>query len=425
MRLVKELFSLKHTESLVKRVDGLRIKKHFNTSKANGCMWYLWLMLDVVLHFSVLIAPSVFLISRALQMQYNYSVTMAPLTDNHLPLMWYNVLEGPELKACMGKYVLPSATIIVLESLGYLGLALLRMLIHYCELPEHGYSGCFMLCVRWLFSWFIQFQLWVFITYVFLVMTWAILAAVLNPQEYLVVGVAVAVGVIIVAITFKQLLQAAAQFKSLVSEAFSRNCAASIHQSLSSVGHGDLSSGAETAREFDARELFSMLNTDGDDVLSIEEFKGLFTTLNIDISEEKQDKLLALCDIDCSDTIDEEEFVNAWDYFYEVFLEEAASQAGLSIFHVVLTVAMIALIIALVFIFLFVAIAAWSNESNFVTVIRSLVVTLMGGMVSYMRPRSATEGGDIEKEKKQLEESLDLIRRPKGDDGDGEGGDGP
>ncbi len=57
---------------------------------------------------------------------------------------------------------------------------------------------------------------------------------------------------------------------------------------------------------------------DNDDTLSLDEFRAMFVQLNIDMSEEKQDKLLALCDVDCSGTIDEEEFVNAWDHFYEV-----------------------------------------------------------------------------------------------------------
>jgi len=306
-----------------------------------------------------------------------------------------------------------------------MGLALIRMIIHYCEIPESACGGYFGPIFRVLFSFVLQFQVMLFGLYVFLIFTWSLLAAVLNPEVYLVYGVAVTVIVVVITMTYNQLMLACSGFKSLISVQLDKQMKqamdAAVAEQARKAGvfdHGDaMDSDINGDGIFDARDLFHMLNRneDGtmDDVLTIDEFRELFVALNIDISEEKQDKLLALCDIDCSETIDEEEFVNAWDYFHEVFLEEAASQAGLSWLHVFTTVVLMTMMILLVFAFVFVAMAAWSNENNFVVVIRSLIITFMGGATSIMRPKGDIERGDASKTQASVEESMNQLKKSK------------
>ncbi len=51
-------------------------------------------------------------------------------------------------------------------------------------------------------------------------------------------------------------------------------------------------------------------------------------------------------------------------------------------------------LVVLIFAFIFAALATWSNENNFVTVVRSLIVTVIGGAVSFFRNRTPLENGD-------------------------------
>merc|ERR1712070_757963 len=145
-------------------------------------------------------------------------------------------------------------------------------------------------------------------------------------------------------------------------------------------------------KKFSARDLFHVLNDDNNDHLDVEEFKSLFTTLNIEMPEEKQEKLLALCDMDCSGTIDEEEFASSWAYFHEAIIEQAAGEAGLSYGYIIVTVCSVLFLVVLVFAFVFSALTGWSNEGNFVTVIRSMIVTFIGTTVTLFRRRTAMEG---------------------------------
>lgn len=70
----------------------------------------------------------------------------------------------------------------------------------------------------------------------------------------------------------------------------------------------------------------------------------------------------------------------------EIFVTEAAAEAGLTYSDMVITLICLILLLLLLFGFVFLAMAAWSNETDFMTVIRSFIVTLMGAIVSFVRP---------------------------------------
>lgn len=421
-----DMFGVSITSNIVRRVDGLRLRTHFDPKMAKrSCNWYVWEAVDVILHFTVLmILPSI-LMYRSLEMQYVYSYTMAPIgvdeTEISPPVMWYNLINS---KGYDGLYMLPLVTVIMVESLVYLGLAILRMSIDYLELGDDLCFGIFGRPFRMAFGYLLHFQMWLFGIYIGLAVTWSLLAALLNPEVYLVHGVAATCGIVIIVLTYKQMMFAANVFRSCVTDALNDQMKTAVQKTLQAASkkgdfgrdgslfaHGDGADGDLTGDgQFDARDLFHILNQDGDDTLSIEEFKNLFTALQIDISQEKQDMLLAVCDLDCSGTIDEEEFANAWDYFHDVFLEEAADAAGLSGYHIVVTVVLAGLILVLMFVFIFLAISAWSNEGNFATTIRSLILTFVGGSVNFLRPRTDIESGDPKKTKEQVDASLSILK---------------
>jgi len=85
-----------------------------------------------------------------------------------------------------------------------------------------------------------------------------------------------------------------------------------------------------------------------------------------------------------------------------VFIEEATDQAGLSGYHLGVTLFTIGALIGLLFAFLFLAIGAWNNESNFATVARSMIMAFMGSSVGFLRPKNAIENGDPKSTKEQV-----------------------
>jgi len=408
------------------RIDGLSFKTEFNTSSVTMPLrWWVWEAFDVLLSFSVLFAIPMLLIIRAIQCQYSYSMTFAAITDGDaMPLMWYDILaEGlTGMDAWHGKFVLPAVRIIVIEVLCYLGCAVFRMVFHYCEFP----NGIVKNMVNYSFQFVLYFQTWVMLVYIMLVMVWAVLAAVLSPKDYLVYGVAIGVGGVVVAATYKELTKATATFQSLMVFALQDAMKTAVNKAAhhqaqsriegSAMQDADKSDIADTNDdgEFNARDLFHLLNKDDDDVLSVDEFKNLFTELDIEMSEERQDMLLAICDIDGSGEIDQEEFVNAWEYFQQVFVEQAADDAGLGYWHVAVTVVLTVFIVLMLFGFIFLAMSAWTNEDDFVTVIRSLIITVMGGAISVIRPNRPQ---DTDAYKKQIESSVGVFKG-RGDDGD-------
>ena len=91
-----------------------------------------------------------------------------------------------------------------------------------------------------------------------------------------------------------------------------------------------------------------------------------------------------------------------------MFVEEAAAHAGLGYWHVAVTVVCTLIMVLLLFAFIFLAMSAWSNEDNFVTVIRSLIITVMGGAIGVLRPNRHVEDGD--EYKRQVESSVGVFQ---------------
>ena len=106
--------------------------------------------------------------------------------------------------------------------------------------------------------------------------------------------------------------------------------------------------------------------------------------------------------------------MNAWEYFQQVFVEQAADDAGLGYWQVAVTVVLTVFIVLMLFGFIFLAMSAWTNEDDFVTVIRSLIITVMGGAISVIRPNRPQ---DTDAYKKQIESSVGVFKG-RGDDGD-------
>jgi hypothetical protein len=141
-------------------------------------------------------------------------------------------------------------------------------------------------------------------------------------------------------------------------------------------------------------------NADGDDYLDAAEFRELFQKLDLSLSHQQQDRLFAYCDIDCTNTISREEFVEGWEYIMEEMVQQTTEELGLDTPRIILVVASSVTMLALWFTFLFLLISAWSSQGSFQATIQSMIVAGSGAMSSKVRKQSEVEAdgkgvGDI------------------------------
>lgn len=161
-----------------------------------------------------------------------------------------------------------------------------------------------------------------------------------------------------------------------------------------------LDGGKMTKKELKAEDVFDFLNADGDDVLDAHEFRDLFQKLDLSLTAQQQDRLFAYCDIDCTNTISREEFVEGWEFIMEEMVQQTTEELGLDTPRIILVVASLVTMLALWFAFLFLLISAWSSQGSFQATIQSMIVAGSGAMSSKVRKQSEVEAdgkgvGDI------------------------------
>jgi hypothetical protein len=170
-------------------------------------------------------------------------------------------------------------------------------------------------------------------------------------------------------------------------------------------GEGEDASNGTRQIKVSPEAIFRLLDQQGDGELTKEEFMAVFTLLDLNMSESQKERLFALCDIDCSGSVSQQEFVNSWSLLLKSFTAEGAEALGLGPTQIILSVAYIVLILGLVIAFILVSLAAWSNEDNFGAVIQSTLIS--GAGRSSVSSRSKSDAEDPEKAKELTEQHLD------------------
>ena len=96
------------------------------------------------------------------------------------------------------------------------------------------------------------------------------------------------------------------------------------------------------------------------------------------------------------------EFKEAWNWLEEELRADVAESLGMDSATIWLTLAWMALLLTLLFTFLFVSIKAWSDVGTFSSSVQSCMITLVGGLTSVMKrvppPEEMDKGGKKIKE---------------------------
>ena len=163
-------------------------------------------------------------------------------------------------------------------------------------------------------------------------------------------------------------------------------------------------------------DLFTALvEENGNGVLKMEDFEGMFKMMDLSLTEAQRDRLFAYCDEDCSGEVTEVEFAAGWDRIMHAFLDNAIDAVGVSEWQIVSTVLMVVAMIGLLITFILFTISAWSTADTFSSVVQTSLVSACGMLGTSLRRKSKAEAENTE--------GLvgDLLAKQEEDAGSGEG----
>ena len=132
------------------------------------------------------------------------------------------------------------------------------------------------------------------------------------------------------------------------------------------------------------------------------EFYGLFDRLDLRVSEIDQRRMFCYVDSDNSGYVSLEEWLESWDWLEQELHREVAEKLEIDDESIAMTLLSIAALLALLSVFLFVSIKAWSDVGTFSSAIQSGMIAIAGGAMSALKsvptPDEMNQGGQRVKE---------------------------
>ena len=122
--------------------------------------------------------------------------------------------------------------------------------------------------------------------------------------------------------------------------------------------------------------------------LTREEFLLLFDILPLPLNRAQQEQLYMQCDVDNSGTMSFDEFAAGFSAIQASMVSAFLSEVGLSPTQIMAMVMLAILALLAIFVFLFVALSAWTNGDALESVMQSVFVALGGGVFSLSKESS-------------------------------------
>eukprot|EP00003_Mantamonas_plastica_P021566 TRINITY_DN3511_c0_g1_i2.p1 TRINITY_DN3511_c0_g1~~TRINITY_DN3511_c0_g1_i2.p1 ORF type:complete len:311 (+),score=136.77 TRINITY_DN3511_c0_g1_i2:343-1275(+) len=290
-----------------------------------------------------------------------------------------------------------------------LGLAVFRLLTEYAQLnPGREEGGTVAKIINYGYAFFLVIVFFLITSYASVFGVWLLLAALLDPTNFLPQGAAVVAVVVLGSMTYKKLRGTAVTIRKKFKEAMKKFVQKTLDttkrlmdetQKQSNESGRQVAAGqddtkttsVEESGETDLGDLFTMLNLDGDENLDFDEFCQLFDKLGFNVSDLKRAQMFAYADKDGSGEISVGEFEQAWSYLEEEMMDSALESMGISDSSIIFIVLSLVVMTVLVFVFLFLAMAVWSNGGSFEAVIQTFLVSGTGAAMSFARSQPAAE----------------------------------
>ena len=410
--------------------------------------------LFVFLHMFVLSAPILFVGEALLRVQIMHSRTMDPSHDNLLPaevmaspVLFYQHLArwpdelSPELVGFW--WALFGIFVVV-----WFNLALVYV-SNEVPLLRRPLPVWLQTARRETFRWIFGAFLFLLATVLVMSVVWILLACFLHPNAFLPWASAIVTFFAVLAWQIKRLRTSAAKLRADIKTEYTNTIRmaadrlARAERKLKDIeekanrrqarkGDGSVGTAAsEGARlrasttvtgsveaaapapetdgdEFDPSTLFDVLDKDGSDAISKEEFFAMFTRLDLNISESKQQLMFSYADsMELDERITRAEFAASWEWLQESMAHAIADSVGLSGQKLWIAVVTLAVLLLAVFAFLLVATVGFNTSGGFVAVVQSSVISASGVAVSQLMQKPKGE----ELEKVAPEELKGLIKQ--------------
>lgn len=149
----------------------------------------------------------------------------------------------------------------------------------------------------------------------------------------------------------------------------------------------------DTGGNVKPEDIFDLLNKNNDASLNLDEFRMLFRKLDLGLSQSQQDRMFAYCDLNVTHTVSREEFSQGWDYIMEEMVNGSLEDLGLGSTQILLIITLIVFTLVLWFVFLFLLISVWNNESSFAATIQSLMIVGSGAVSTQFKTKTDAVAG--------------------------------
>uniref|UniRef100_A0A7S0STV0 EF-hand domain-containing protein n=1 Tax=Mantoniella antarctica TaxID=81844 RepID=A0A7S0STV0_9CHLO len=350
--------------------------------------------LTVLAHVAIMFLAPCVALWHVMRIQEVYAVTTAmgnPLRGTHL-------LQLPFL--IQGKQVMPMVTTFAWFQVAFMCVCFLRIFLHYLDIQEDSAVRRYLYKM---FAVFIYLYLLVMTTYVSVVAMWLLLASVLRPTSLMPYGCAL-VSLFVLPLYMSRRMSKAASAVRLSLRDFldarvidSVKSAMTLRRETAKIdgagdGDGDDARASEASTQLisqaivngkvTAADIFSAVDTDNSDDITMEELADYMKQMDINMSSMRLERLFAYCDTDGSGNISQMEFEQGWEYIMDEMSNDLLESMGLSPNHQMVTIITLFTVALLVICFLFLAIYSYNNEDSFASSVQSILVVASSTLVT-------------------------------------------
>lgn len=390
-------------------------------------------LLQVFCNLAFLIGPVIIMSAYALWAQEVYAKSMATLD----PLVWSDILGkwDPFIDYANedNKQMLALNRALGVCSLFYITLVLAYVLLDYTGIDNLGTRA-----FKRLFGIFLACAVSTFLAWLGTVGAWAMLATILDPERFLAYGSAVIVLITVVLSVWTELCAAAKLARGKVEgavhtrmqsslRAIEKQCRHEVHekavQSLDLRLRIDANKAEKndeatrpttphTQTKFDnyhanrtvitPSAIFDLLDDDGNQLLTFEEFRRLFANVDDTMSEAQIEQLFAYCDVDGSGTITQTELEEAWDFMAAKIVDQEMASLGLTTVDIVIGLVLVVSTLVALFAFIFLALQGWHSEKAFDSAVQTVLVAASGKVVTKFRRLTKGEKTDMDRQCEEI-----------------------
>jgi hypothetical protein len=224
-------------ETRYREVHGVELQMHATPVCTWGRLWVEGL--TVLVHFWLLVAPGLVLLTTSMYAQDVFAMT----TATKQPLLWqqaFSRAEGDQSHHWLrslytdSSQILTTVRLAVIECVAFTAATAIHMCLHYADVCQPALVRAKKVFDR-LYSLLLLLHVLLLLLHVFVNLTWCVLAAILDPVNFLPAGTAIVVAIFVIVSTKRELSAAASKLRALLSAAFETRLQATLTRAKAAI----------------------------------------------------------------------------------------------------------------------------------------------------------------------------------------------